>query len=139
MNEQIFSGAAVDTQIDPNLQLRLHQGGSSISEISVSKFPAVIGRDGDADVGLSGLWVGRQHAEIQLKINIPIVVTALVLDEELKKIYVELDKNSYIYMGTGEHFGSIWMSAKDETGAECIVKYQDSLMDYLELLFSKEA
>ena len=67
MNKQTFVGAALQVELDPNLQLRMHQGGSSISEVSVSKFPAVIGRDGDADIGLSGLWVGRQHAEIQLK------------------------------------------------------------------------
>ena len=67
MNKHTFAETALQAEIDPNLQLRLHQSGSSISEVSVSKFPAVIGRDGDADVGLSGLWVGRQHAEIQLK------------------------------------------------------------------------
>lgn len=67
MNKQTFVGAALQVELDPNLQLRMHQGGSSISEVSVSKFPAAIGRDGDADISLSGLWVGRQHAEIQLK------------------------------------------------------------------------
>ncbi len=67
MTEQIFLESYSETRIDPNLQLRLYQGGSTVSEVFVSKFPAVIGRDSDADVELSGLWVGRQHAEIQLK------------------------------------------------------------------------
>ena len=67
MNKQTLVETPSQAEIDPNLQLRLHQGGSSMSEVSVSTFPVVIGREGGADIALSGLWVGRQHAEIQLK------------------------------------------------------------------------
>ncbi len=77
-------------------------------------------------------------AEQQLKVVIPLDVTALVLDPVLEKIFVELDKDSFLYMGTGDHFGSVWVSAKDEDGKKCIVKYQDPLMDYIELLFHEK-
>lgn len=67
MSEPMLTPSAESLLTGPDLHLRLHQGGSSESSVSLTVFPARIGRDGDADISLSGLWVGRQHAEIQLK------------------------------------------------------------------------
>ena len=74
--------------------------------------------------------------EQQLLINIPLDVSALVMDDNLAKIFVELDTDSYIYMGSGDHFGSIWVSAIDDEHKKCVVKFQENLMDYIELLFT---
>ena len=48
------------------LVLELLQGGAAPQKLVCREFPALIGRDESANVPLSGLWVGKQHAEIRL-------------------------------------------------------------------------
>ena len=48
------------------LVLELLQGGAAPQKLLCREFPALIGRDESANVPLSGLWVGKQHAEIRL-------------------------------------------------------------------------
>jgi len=51
----------------PNgLVLELLQGGAAPQKLVCREFPALIGRDESANVPLSGLWVGKQHAEIRI-------------------------------------------------------------------------
>jgi pilus assembly protein CpaF len=45
--------------------MEFSQGGGKIRHHACSKFPVKIGRDDSADIVLSGLWVGRWHAEIR--------------------------------------------------------------------------
>jgi pilus assembly protein CpaF len=48
------------------LRLSLSQGGAILSEPTLSDFPAVIGREENHALPLSGLWVGKTHAVIDL-------------------------------------------------------------------------
>ena len=50
----------------PTLVLKVLQGIDGASAISCHDFPADIGRDEGAAIRLSGLWVGKQHAEIRV-------------------------------------------------------------------------
>lgn len=47
------------------LTIAIAQPGRSISTVTIREFPAVIGRDTAVPISLSGLWVGRRHAEIR--------------------------------------------------------------------------
>lgn len=51
----------------PEVRIRYSQGGTAAAAVQLSQFPALIGREGTADILLSGLWVGKQHAQIQLR------------------------------------------------------------------------
>jgi pilus assembly protein CpaF len=67
-----FPGGAEMMRIDEKLQrisgiqFALSQAGGRPKSISVTTFPAVIGRDDLAQISLGGLWVGKQHSEIRL-------------------------------------------------------------------------
>lgn len=55
----------VNSEATAELGLRLSQGGVPAASLSVSRFPACIGREPAADIALSGIWIGKRHAEIQ--------------------------------------------------------------------------
>ena len=60
----------IDVVVDPmgpGVQIRVSQGGSSVTTATLTHFPALIGRETTADLILSGLWVGKQHAELRLR------------------------------------------------------------------------
>lgn len=54
------------TSIGPDqLRLSVVQGNGETRQVICSHFPLRIGRDDQADIILTGLWVGKQHAEIR--------------------------------------------------------------------------
>jgi pilus assembly protein CpaF len=48
------------------VRFSLSQAGGKAKAITLSEFPAVVGRDDEAHISLSGLWVGKRHSEIRL-------------------------------------------------------------------------
>ena len=49
----------------PRLTIGISQPGQPPRDLNITEFPAVIGRDAALAINLSGLWVGRRHAEIR--------------------------------------------------------------------------
>lgn len=61
--------ATVENEVENSSRLLLtvsiSQPGQVTRDLALSEFPAVIGRDAAVSINLSGLWVGRRHAEIR--------------------------------------------------------------------------
>lgn len=59
------SNLAPDDRSLSFVKIGLGQPGQHPSDLVIQQFPAVIGRDTALAIPLSGLWVGRRHAEIR--------------------------------------------------------------------------
>jgi len=68
LNASAGSSVDSDGSIGPSasITLSLTQAGSTAQEVSITEFPAVIGRDPAHAICLSGVWVGKVHADIAL-------------------------------------------------------------------------
>lgn len=59
-------GATMAGKVITGIELSYAQGGDSPNPITLTEFPALIGRDESSRLMLTGLWVGRRHIELRL-------------------------------------------------------------------------